>query len=114
MPNRLTPARRRQRAIRAAEHRLREAARFEQENRRVVSRADRIEELSEVIEDLRRKDRHHPAEINRREQESNPLLDNTRRVRIVGSPIKEPASEFVVLDQVGITDDFYLQQSATH
>ena len=114
MPNRLTPARRRQRAIRAAEHRLREAARFEQENRRVVTRADRIEELSEVIEDLRRKDRHHSAEINRHARESSPSLDHTRRVRIVGSPMKEPANEFVVLDQVGTTDDFDLQQSATH
>ena len=73
MPKRLTPSRRRQRAVRAAEHRIREAARFYQENRRVVIRS----ELSEVIEDLRRKEQQEPAETNRYERISSPPLDHT-------------------------------------
>ena len=77
MPKPLTPSRCRQRAVRAAEHRLREAARFDQENRRVVIRSDLIQELSEVIEDLRRKEQQEPAETNRYERISSPPLDHT-------------------------------------
>ena len=97
MPKPLTPSRCRQRAVRAAEHRLREAARFDQENRRVVIRSDLIQELSEVIEDLRRKEQQEPAETNRHERVSSPLLDHTHHVRIVGCPIKDPPVKFIIL-----------------
>ena len=57
-----------------------------------------------MIEDLRRKEQQEPAETNRHERVSSPLLDHTHHVRIVGCPIKDPPVKFIILYQVGTTD----------
>lgn len=107
--NRLTPCRKRQRQIRSLEFQLREAGRRLEAGRRVVFVSDHHEPRSASGQETAQK----PVTLESIPSPSTES-EHIRRVRLVGSPIREREAGFIVLDEVGQTDETFDTQSETN